>query len=92
MEYIFNKNKDIYKKYKYLHIGYFRLGVMYFLAENLKKSRNNFINSIKINNIFIPSYFGYMLSFTGWFGIKIVNLLIFLYRIIKGKKYLILSK
>jgi len=87
MEYIFDKNKDVYIKYKYLHIGYFRLGVMYFLAGSPQKSRNNFLNSIKAKKTFFPSYVGYIISFTGWIGVKIINLLIFFYRIIKGKKY-----
>jgi teichuronic acid biosynthesis glycosyltransferase TuaG len=92
METIFQKNIEVYKKYKYLYIGYFRLGVMYFLQGNTKISRSYFLKSIKEKRGFLPSYAGYTISFTGLAGVKMINFFIFLYRIIKGKRYLILSK
>jgi len=90
-EYIFNKHQDLYIKYNYVHVGLFRLGVMYFLNGNIKKSRECFKKSIKENKIFIPAYFGFAFSFLGIIGVGIINSLIFAYRIFRGKKYLILS-
>ncbi|ETB63551.1 TPA: hypothetical protein DIC38_03600 [Candidatus Nomurabacteria bacterium] len=92
MEYLFNKNEDIYRKYNYTHIGFFRIGVMYYLAGDSKESRKFFIKSIKTNKIFLPVYFGYILSLFGDFGKRIIYFLIFLYRIAKGKRYLIFKK
>jgi len=91
MEYTFKKHKDLYNQYNYAHIGFFRLGVMYFLGGDSKKSRQCFIESIKINKIFIPSYLGYIFSLLGFVGIAIINSLIFAYRLVRGKKYLLLS-
>lgn len=91
VEYMFRKHKDLYLKYDYVYIGYFRLGVMYFLGGDSKKSRQCFINSIKINRVFVPSYFGYIFSILGIIGVKIINFLIFIYRLFHGKKYLLLS-
>ena len=64
----FGKMKDLYEKYNYVHIGFFRLGVMYFLGGDSQKSRQCFKDSIKINTMFIPSYFGYVLSILGIVG------------------------
>jgi len=86
MEYIFNKHLYLYTKYKYIHIGYFRLGVMNLISNNKKGSQNNFIKSINKNRLFAPSYIGYLLTLTGSFGKKLIKFFIFIYRIIKGKK------
>lgn len=91
MEYILLKHQDLYLKYNYVHIGLFRLGVMYFLGGDSKKSRQCFIDSMKINRVFVPSYFGYIFSLLGIVGVKIINFLIFIYRLFHGKKYLLLS-
>lgn len=88
MEIIFQKNIKTYEKYKYLHIGYFRLGVMYFLSGKKEKSRENFKESIK-NKKNIEAYIGIILTYTGFLGIKIINFFIFIYRILKGKRYLL---
>jgi glycosyltransferase involved in cell wall biosynthesis len=91
MEYTFKKHKDLYKKHNYVHVGLFRLGIMYLLGNSFKKGRINLIESIKTNRLFIPAYVGYILSMFGFLGLRIINLLIFLYRIIKGRKYLLFS-
>lgn len=91
MEYLFLKHRDLYLKYNYEHLGYFRLGIMYLLGGDIKKSRQSFKNSIKINQIFMPAYFGYFFSMLGNVGIIIINFLIFIYRLINGKKYLLFS-
>lgn len=91
MEYTFKKHMDLYEKYNYVHIGFFRLGVMYFLGGNSKKSRECFLESIKTKKNFIPSYFGYIFSLLGKIGVGIVNFLIFIYRLFRGKKYLLIS-
>lgn len=88
-EYVFKKYYNTYSKYNYLHIGYFRLGVMYLLGGDIKTSRLNFMRSIKLKNFFIPAYIGYLLSFLNILGILVINFLIFLYRILKGKIYLL---
>jgi glycosyltransferase involved in cell wall biosynthesis len=90
--YVFIKYQDLYNKYNYIHIGYFRLGVMYFLGEDVKNSRLYFLESIKHKRLFIPAYFGYIFSFLGGLGILIINFIIFLYRIMHGKIYLIKTK
>ena len=90
-EYVFNKQKDLYLKYNYAHIGLFRLGVMYFLSNNSQKSRECFVGSIKINRIFMPSYFGYFFSKLGVIGKTIINFLIFVYRLSHGKRYVLYS-
>jgi glycosyltransferase involved in cell wall biosynthesis len=89
VEYVFKKQKDLYLKYNYTHIGFFRLGVMYFLEGNSQKSRQCFADSIKINKMFAPSYFGYIFSMLGIIGRIIINFLIFIYRLFNGKKYLL---
>jgi len=91
MEHLFLKHQDLYLKYNYVHIGYFRLGVMYFLGGDSKKSRESFTKSMKINKLFLPSYFGYIFSMLGNIGIMIINFLIFFYRLMRGKRYLLLS-
>lgn len=91
-EYVFSKHQDLYLKYNYVHVGLFRLGVMYFLGGNAKKSREFFIKSIEKNKVFLPSYFGYLFSMFGIVGVKIINFLIFMYRLLHGKTYLISSR
>lgn len=88
-EYVFNKHHDIYSKYNYLHVGYFRLGVMYFMGGASKKSRECYKESLKIKKLFIPSLGGYILSLTGIFGVYTINTLIFFYRLLHGRTYLI---
>ncbi len=88
-QYVFNKHNDIYAKYNYLHIGYFRLGVMYFMGNAYKKARKDYRESLKIKKLFIFSIVGYLLSFFGIIGIYLVYALIFLYRLIHGRTYLI---
>lgn len=90
MEYIFEKHKNLYEKYNYMYIGFFRLGVMYFLGGDSKKSRQCFLESIKINKMFVPAYIGYIISTLGKVGAIIINCLIFCYRLFHGKKYLLL--
>lgn len=89
VEYVINKHFDLYEKYNYQHIGYFRLGIMYFLAGEISQSRTNFKKSIKNKRYFIPGYAGYILSFLGNIGVAIINILIFIYRITNGRVYLI---
>jgi glycosyltransferase involved in cell wall biosynthesis len=86
-ETIFNKHQAIYKKYNFFYFGFFRLGVMFFLADDVKKARNYFVQSIRQKKYFVPAYIGYAVSFTGRCGDYIVQALIFLYRILHGKKY-----
>ncbi len=88
-EYVFYKHNDLYEKYNYLHVGHFRLGVMYFMGREYKKSRKCYKESLRIKHLFIPSMVGYVLSLFGIVGIWIVNLLIFLYRLVHGRTYLI---
>ncbi len=90
-EYVFEKHKNLYLKYNYIHIGYFRLGVMYFLGGDSKRGRQCFKNSIKVNKLFIPAYIGYALSVLGIIGKIIIIFLIFTYRILHGRKYLLYS-
>jgi glycosyltransferase involved in cell wall biosynthesis len=92
VEYVFKKQKDLYKKYNYVHVGFFRLGVMYFLGDDPQKSRQCFTESLKINKWFLPSYFGYLFSWLGAAGKIIINSLIFLGRLFHGKKYLLSSR
>ncbi len=87
-EYVLDKHQNLYLQYEYIHIGYFRLGVMYFLGRNSKKSRECFTRSIKRRKMFLPSYFGYIFSFLGNLGRTIIQFLIFIYRILHGRKYL----
>ncbi len=86
-EYVFQKHQDLYVKYDFLDVGFFRLGVMFFRGGDAKKSRWCFTQSIKKNNIFIPSYCGYVLSFLGFIGVGIINSLIWAYRLMYGKTY-----
>lgn len=88
-EYVFNKHQDLYKKYNYIHVGWFRLGVMYFMGGDKIKSRECFKKSIEFNGSFLPAKVGYYLSFLGNLGIHIINILIFLYRLGHGRTYLI---
>ncbi len=88
-EYVFQKHYDLYSKYNYVHVGYFRLGIMYFLGGDTKTSRSNFKKSIKTKKLFLPAYIGWALSFLDVVGVSIINFLIFLYRIFKGRTYLI---
>lgn len=90
--YVFNKHIDLYKKYNYIHIGYFRLGVMYFLGGDIKSSRLYFLKSLRNKRNFLPSYFGYAFSYLNKIGILIINFIIFLYRISKGRIYLIKTR
>lgn len=46
-----------------------------------------FTESIKINKIFLPSYFGYIFSLFGKFGAGIINILIFMYRLFRKKVF-----
>jgi len=92
VEYVLEKHKDLYLKYNYAHIGFFRLGVMYFLGNDSQKSRQCFANSIKINKMFLPCYFGYFLSTLGIMGRMIINFLILIYRFFHGRKYLLFSR
>lgn len=91
-EYVFCKHQDLYAKYNYTHVGYFRLGVMYFLGGDAKKSRECFSRSFRLKNLFIPAYVGYVLSFFGALGVLKINLFIFLYRLMHGRTYLIKSE
>jgi glycosyltransferase involved in cell wall biosynthesis len=89
MEYIFKKHYDLFLRYNYVHVGYFRLGVMYFLSGDTKKSRLCFVESLKSKKLFIPAYVGYSFSLLGIIGILIINFLIFIYRLIHGRTYII---
>lgn len=79
-EYIFNKHLDLYEKFNILHFELFRLGIMFLLAKNGKKSRYNFIQSINKNRFFIPAYIGYILSLLGHLGTTIVQIMIFFFK------------
>lgn len=91
-EYVFRKHANLYEKYKYLHVGYFRLGVMYMLGGDPKKSREHFKQSFRLKKLFFPSYVGYLLSFFGKIGVWKILFFIFLYRILHGRTYLIKSE
>lgn len=86
-EYIFQKHQDLYVKYDFLDVGFFRLGVMFFLGGDAKKSRWYFAQSIKKNKIFAHSYCGYILSFLGFIGKRIIKSFIWAYRLMHGKTY-----
>lgn len=88
-EYVFEKHRDLYEKYEYVHVGWFRLGVMYFLGGDKKKSRECFQSSQKIKKSFIPAKIGYFLTFLGKLGVIKINFFIFLYRLAHGRTYLI---
>lgn len=88
-EYVFNKHHELYEKYDYVHIGWFRLGIMYFLGGDKKKSRECFLSSLKIKKNFVPAKIGYFLTFLGRLGITKINFFIFLYRLAHGRTYLI---
>ena len=91
-EYVFGKHYDLYKKFNFVHVGFFLLGVRFFLAGDTRKSRENFIYSIHRKRSFVPPYIGYALSFMGFVGVYFVHFLIFLYRILHGKTYFIKQK
>jgi len=91
-KYVFEKHQDLYKKYNYVYVGYFRLGVMYFLGGDPQTSRIYFSESLKIKKLFIPAIAGYVFSLLGTVGVSIINFLIFLYRLAHGKIYLIKTK
>lgn len=88
-EYVFNKHQDLYEKYNYVHVGWFRLGVMYFMGGDKTKSRECFKKSLEIKSSFVPAKVGYKLSFLGNFGIQMINTFIFLYSLAHGRTYLI---
>ncbi len=88
-EYVFNKHRNLYEKYDYVHVGWFRLGVMYFMGGDKIKSRDCFKESLRVQKRFLPAKVGYYLSFLGKFGIRIINTLIFFYRLKHGRTYLI---
>jgi len=88
-EYVFEKHRDLYEKYNYVHVGYFRLGVMYLLGRDVKKSRECFASSFKLKKYFVPAYVGYVLSFFGIFGVIKINFFIFIFRLLHGRTYLI---
>ncbi|MFH1308706.1 MAG: glycosyltransferase [Patescibacteria group bacterium] len=72
-EYIFQKYKNLYKRYNICGIILEKLGIRMLLNNNPLRARKYFLKKIKINKLNLGTYLLYFLTFTGSLGSVVIT-------------------